>query len=317
VLAGGVIGAILGPEYAKHAREAMAIPYSAVFLVSACVFALLFVLLLAGRRVLSGLALPPRGPPSDDAAAAPPRRSLRNVFSQPRCLASTLVATLAMASMVFLMSALPLEMVGGVGGHSFAQSSLTIQIHMVCMFAPSFVTGHVVKRYGVQLVQVAGALLIISGGLIGMISSAGSFPAFIANQACMGLGWNLCFTASTAGFSRQLRKSEMVRAQALNDVTIFLISGLASAVAAPALAAMGWPKIQGAAIGSGAAIILVILATEVAARYRPIKEQEGVEARRHVSGISAVALSSSSSSRAANTAAVRAVEVDMVDGVDT
>ena len=133
VLAGGVAGAVIGPEFSKHTLNLLPTPYSGIFLVCACMYALNALLLILGGPVLTGLshsATQPKPPlaastissssgsqeqgdgkeqgngkeqeqPSSSLprattpAAAQPARPLRVVFSHPRCLAATLVSVAA------------------------------------------------------------------------------------------------------------------------------------------------------------------------------------------------------------------------------
>lgn len=129
VLAGGVIGAVVGPEYAKHSRDLPPLrPYSGVFIVSAVAYAMLFALLLLGVGPLQGLR-------SGSAAAADPhRRRLVAVFAQPRCAACTFVATASFSVMTFLMAAVPLAM--SSSGFTFDDSSTVIQGHSAPLTPP-------------------------------------------------------------------------------------------------------------------------------------------------------------------------------------
>lgn len=98
--------------------------------------------------------------PAETATPPPPPRRLAAIYSETRTLSAALIASLCYASMVFQMTAVPLAMVGGTADgaahlFSFEQSSLVVQIHMVSIFAPSFVIGHLVRKFGVPAVQTA------------------------------------------------------------------------------------------------------------------------------------------------------------------
>jgi hypothetical protein len=178
VLAGGVASAVRGPEYSKHTRNVFdGVPFGGIFLVSAGCFGLLILLLFVGAPALKALMKAPiakeqsraasdeapRNGAKDaltEAATALPPRRLADIYSEPRTLAATLVGSLSYASMVFLMSAVPLAMAAGDPPLFSFQQSTVVQIHMVAMFGPSFLTGHLVRKIGVPAVQVAGALLL-------------------------------------------------------------------------------------------------------------------------------------------------------------
>ena len=268
VLAGGVAGAILGPEYSKHARNMLPTPFGGIFIVCAAMFVANFLLLLAGKQLLAPLAAQPASAAAAAAAgAAAPAKALRRplcrVWTRPRCLSSTVVMTCAYGLMVFLMGALPLAMASGAG-FSFVEAAVTIQIHMVCMFAPSFITGHAVKRFGAPAIELVGAILIAAGG--GPAFVGVTYADFTAAQAVVALGWNLCFVASTAALSQQARPSEKVVVQALNDSIVFCLSGVASVLAGVALPGIGWQPMQIFAFATAGVIVLSVVLSEVLAR---------------------------------------------------
>ena len=258
VLAGGIIGAVVGPEYSKHTRDSLPSPFSGVFATSAGAYALLFLLLLAGRNPLTPLHRAPAA-----AGAATERRPLKTVFAQPRCAAATFVGATSYASMVFLMAALPLAM--NQDSFSFADSSTAIQVHMVLMFMPSFGTGHAIKKLGVVAVMLTGAALLAIGGAIMLLLPA-SLAGYFSSQGLIGWGWNFTYIAASAGLQQQTRPAERVVAQAANDLTVFGLSGVVSMLAAVALSGLGWPGMQYVMFGVSGAIVLVVGGAEALAR---------------------------------------------------
>ena len=271
VLAGGVVGAVCGPEYSKHAKSMLPTPFSGVFLVSAGCFVLLLALLLAGAPLLHGLSPRPQPvvvasaagakPDAGAASEAPPRRSLLVIFSQPRCWASTFIATASYAIMVFYMAVVALQMKRE--GFSFSDSALAVQLHMVAMFAPSLVTGHAFKAFGGVALELSGTLLLTSG--FGLAYASGSLAGFGGSQALIGLGWNLCFVAATAGFAQALRPAERATAQAANDAAVFLTSGACMVAAAPSLTRLGWQRMQLVGFATSGLMLLVLALSEALA----------------------------------------------------
>ena len=143
---------------------------------------------------------------------------------------------------------------------------------MVAMFAPSLVTGHLVRMLGAPFLELLGAALIAAGA--GVVLSGGdeggepnpTLAAFAASQALIGCGWNLCFVSATATLQQQTRPKEKVGAQAANDLAVFTLSGGASLLAAVALSEAGWASMQLAAFGTSGAIALAVGLSEVLAR---------------------------------------------------
>jgi hypothetical protein len=306
VLAGGVVGAVAGPEYSKHARDLLSTRYAAIFVVNAIVFACLFVLLLTSGPALRGLGKTSTSKPASAtaataapgadegdapsaaaaaaaaaaarpvaAAAPPPPRSLHVVFSQPRCAACTAIASLVYAVMVFLMASVPLAMVGS--GYSFNHSSAVVQAHMVSMFLPSLVSGHAVKRWGVLKIEIVGTLIYSSGALAMLLF--GGMGGYGASQSLIGLGWNLCFVAATAGLQQSTSADAnrvKAKAQALNDCAVFGLSGTASLVSALALRGIGWAGMNAVGLGVGGLMMAVLGLSEALERRGARKEDAGV-----------------------------------------
>ena len=337
VLAGGVAGAVIGPEFSKHALNLLPARYSGIFLICSCVCGLHCLVLLLGKPTLHGLsggpkppaqasarttrvpptkpeaakgdnspltppATPPLTPPATlpatpPATPPPPARGLLVIFSQPRCAASTLIASLSYGVMVFLMSALPLAM--SDSSIDFPSSSTSVQIHMVCMFAPSFVTGHLVRRLGAPVMQALGAALMAAGGAImygwsevpgtGIGSYAGAdsaalgpvggghFAAFTLSQAAIGIGWNWCFVAATSGLTELTHAPERPKAQAANDIAVFTTTGVVGVAAAAVYQAVGWVAMQMSTFGVGGAILAIVLLSEGLERARHLPRRAGLE----------------------------------------
>ena len=145
---------------------------------------------------------------------------------------------------------------------------------MVAMFAPSLVTGHLVRMLGAPFLELLGAALIAAGA--GVVLSGGdeggepnpTLVAFAVSQALIGCGWNLCFVSATATLQQQARPKEKVGAQAANYLAVFTLSGGASLLAAVALSEAGWASMQLAAFGTSGAIVLAVALSEVLARRR-------------------------------------------------
>jgi len=302
VIAGGVLGAALGPEYAKHLQLVLSQPYAGVFIGGAVAYALHMFLLFVGKRMLhfsDGKARSSDEPAAESSVEAPAPalpalpRPLSAILAQPRCFAAVSVAAICYAMMVSLMAALPLSMADpkpawfldqptdiaaiAATGFSFGETSTVIQAHMICMFAPSFVTGHVIRCLGARVVQAIGACIYV-GACLAMLLSI-EYVGYMLGQSLLGLGWNFCFVASSASLVlRSEPGQELTKLQALNDLCVFGLSGLVSLLSSPALRALGWGGMQLLGFGTAAAILCIVAATEVAAT-RETGMSEGTAAK--------------------------------------
>ena len=100
--------------------------------------------------------------------------------------------------MAFVMTAAPIAMVGH--GHSIDHAALGIQWHVLAMFAPSFVTGYLIARFGKERVTAAGLLLIAVSAAVAL--SGLDIPHFWASLIVLGVGWNFGFIGATAMVDR-------------------------------------------------------------------------------------------------------------------
>src|SRR3546814_9867305 len=68
--------------------------------------------------------------------------------------------------MTFVMTATPLAMTAC--GHVFADAAFIIQWHILGMYLPSFFTGHLISRFGVLRIILAGTVLMIGCVLVNL-----------------------------------------------------------------------------------------------------------------------------------------------------
>jgi MFS family permease len=229
VMGGGVLAAIVGPQAAIFTRDLFApIPFAGAFLAIA-------VLSLGNALVTSRLSdLPPPIRPIDDIPM--PARSLREIARQPRFVAAVLCAMSSYALMSLVMTAAPLAMVGC--GLTQDDAALGIQWHVLAMFAPSFFTGHLIARFGVHGVIMAGALLILA--CVGINLSGTEYPHYIASLVLLGVGWNFMFIGATTLLTTTHDAAEKAKVQGLNEFVIFTAVALASLASGAVQHELGW-----------------------------------------------------------------------------
>jgi MFS family permease len=93
-----------------------------------------------------------------------------------------------------------------------------MRAHAVAMFAPGFLTGLLVERFGAARVVCAGGLLCL--GCAALSASGSGYPSFVSALVLLGLGWNFMFTGATALLAGAHDPAERVRAQAANDAMV-------------------------------------------------------------------------------------------------
>jgi MFS family permease len=246
VLAGGIAGGIVGPELSKVTRELL----PAVFAGS---YAVLALVALVALTVASRLRVPrPHGSAHDG-----PARPLGEIARQPMFIVAVAVGAISYGAMNLLMTATPLAM--KVCGFGYPDAADVIKWHVVAMFAPGLVTGHIVQRFGRPAVMLAGCGLMF---LTVAIAHAGlTYWHFWGALVALGVGWNFMFVGATAMLTTTYRASERAKAQGLNDLAVFLTMISSSAASGALLSTSGWTDLNlmalPALVAATAGIVLV------------------------------------------------------------
>lgn len=248
VLAGGVIAALIGPNLANHTRELIA---SASFAGS---YAALIVIYILSFALLSFLKLPQHL--TDDATGQPPaRRRLAEILRQPRFIIAVTCGMLGYAIMSLIMTATPLAMKHHA--YPFADTAFVIQWHVLGMFAPSFFTGHLIKRLGVLSILFSGALL---GLLCVWINFQGTTTwHFWTALLLLGISWNFLFIGATTLLTETYHDHERFKVQAINDFLVFSVVAFASLSAGYLHHRFGWQTVNLASLPAFGLILLSLL----------------------------------------------------------
>ena len=214
VLTGGLFAAFFGPELAKQTKDLLApIVYAGAY------FSLIGVYLLS-LVMLSFVRIP--RPTREERQAK--GRPLLEILLQPRCAFAVMTAVVAYGVMSLLMTATPLAMVEC--GFGFNDSATVIQLHILGMFAPSFITGWLIQRFGTLNVIMAGIALNI---VCVAINLAGiEFVNFSTALLLLGVGWNFMFIGATNLLTQTHEPSERGKVQGFNDFAIFATVALSA-----------------------------------------------------------------------------------------
>ncbi len=228
VLVGGVAAAVIGPQTASHFKDMFApVQFAGAY------FAGTF-LLFAGMLVLSQLKFAkPMSQQDDDADAG---RSLGEIMMQPQFIVALICAIGTYALMSFVMTAAPIAMVGcGISQHN---AILGIQWHVMAMFAPSFITGHLIARFGKRQIVAVGMILLIACAIVALQGQ--QLWQFWVSLVLLGVGWNFGFIGATAMLTDTYSPAERNKTQGINDFLLFGSVAFASLMAGQTLNAFGW-----------------------------------------------------------------------------
>ncbi len=226
VLAGGLIGAIAGPNLAARSRSLLDVPFAGAYVVLAFVAIAAMVLMAFIRFPQQAVA----------AHGSNGGRPLGEIMRQPVFMVACASAALGYGVMNLLMAATPLAM--QQCGLSFDDAAFVLEWHVIGMFAPGFLTGGWIKRFGtlpVMGVGVALNLLCIAIALSGIELQQFTIALFL-----LGVGWNFIFTGSTTLALGAYRPEEKDRAQAAINFCVFAVMAVSSFASGALVTTQGW-----------------------------------------------------------------------------
>lgn len=252
VLGGGLAAGIIGPQTVILARDAFApIEFAGAYLASAGLNVIAFV-------VLAFLDIPN----VRRTASSPKGRPIMEILAEPRIRRAIVVALVSYAVMSLMMTAAPLAIVAC--GFTTEQAALGIQWHVLAMYAPSFVTGSIIARYGAARVASVGLALLAIAAVIAL--SGLTLANFWGALILLGLGWNFGFLGGTAMLTENQRPEERARLQAANDFLVFGSVAVASLSSGILFEGLGWAAIGWLILPLVAVTFAVVVAL---ARQRP------------------------------------------------
>ncbi len=218
VMAGGLISAVIGPQLVAALTDGAAVASHERYIP---VYIAVAVLNFLGLIIFRFLDIPKVVSRADSNI---PIRSRSELLRQPRILVAVICAAVSYALMNLVMTSTPLAVVGC--GYTERAASNVVMAHVLAMFAPSFFTGHLIARFGVERIVGLGILILAGAGVVALMGvELGNF--FVA-LILLGLGWNFGFIGATTMLASAHSPAERGRMQGLNDLIVFGAVTLAS-----------------------------------------------------------------------------------------
>lgn len=207
VMAGGLVAAIIGPQLVKVTAQAFVVPFMGTYL---AVIALNFV----GSFLFLGLKITrPTAPKAGDAKG----RTRWEMIRDPRIAVAVICATVSYALMNLIMTSSPLAVVGC--GFETANAADVVTAHVLAMYLPSFFTGHLIARFGVEKIIALGLVILAAAGAVALTGV--ELENFFAALILLGVGWNFGFIGATTMLAGAHSPQERGRMQGLNDLLVF------------------------------------------------------------------------------------------------
>lgn len=229
VLAGGVAAAFLGPFNASRATDLLP------GIADAGPYAVLVALSLVGGALHLLLRIP-----NEQQARTGEQRPVAAIAAQPAFGVAVLAGTVGYAVMVLVMTATPLAMRDA--GFELADAATIMQWHVLGMFAPSFVTGHLIARFGLARILLAGAAALT--GSVGAAVAGQSMAHFWVALVLLGVGWNFLYVGGSALLAKTHLAAERGKIQGLNEFVVFTAVATGSLAAGALLHTVGWTTLN-------------------------------------------------------------------------
>lgn len=258
VLAGGVVGGFLGPAISRWGKDL----FATQFLGS---FALLAVVAIVALAIQSRVEVPK----PTVAERAGGGRPLREIMRQPVFIVAAVSGTLGYGLMNLLMQSTPLAM--DFCGLPYAAAATVISWHVVGMYAPGFVTGSLISRFGVLKIVLAGVAVMGAGTVVAL--SGNAIGHFLVALALVGVGWNFMYTGGTALLTEAHTSAEKARTQGVNDFIMFSTLAVTSFSSGALVSSAGWEVMNWIAMPflvAAAAVVVWYARMPKAARIVPV-----------------------------------------------
>ena len=230
VLAGGIFAAVIGSQLVIFTKDAWP-PY---------LFAGTFLAQSACAVVAAGVLMFLKIPRPAVSHSFRDGRPLSVIVLQPKFIVAVVCGLASYSMMNMEMTSAPLAMVQC--NHSVSEAALGIQWHVIGMYAPSFITGSLMARFGVRPMMASGLAIILVAATINLLGI--ELWNFWIGLTLLGVGWNFAFIGATTLVTECHDPHERNKVQAFNDFLVFGSMAIASFSSGALLSRFGWTTVN-------------------------------------------------------------------------
>lgn len=243
VLAGGILGAVIGPNLASWTRDLFDTAFLGAYLT-------LSIAGFIGILVMQCIHFPKEFKTEHSLRDG---RPLKVILQQPVFIVAIIGAALGYGVMNLLMAATPLAM--QICGLPFSDTALVLEWHVIGMFAPGFFTGSLIQRFGTLKVMGTGVFLNFCCIVIALTGT--DLHQFFIALFMLGVGWNFLFTGATSLAMTAYKPDERDKAQAAINFFVFATMAFTSFGSGALITSQGWNILN---LGSIAPVLVTALA---------------------------------------------------------
>ena len=226
VLAGGILGAVIGPNLASWTQNIFETAFLGAYIS-------LSIAGVIGIGVMQFIHFPDEFKTHHSLGAG---RDLKTILQQPVFLVAVIGASLGYGVKNLLMAATPLAM--QICGLPFSDTALVLEWHVIGMFAPGFFTGSLIQRFGALKIMGAGVALNFLCIVIALTGV--NLHQFLIALFVLGVGWNFLFTGSTTLAMTAYKPEEKDKAQAAINFFVFGTMAFTSFGSGALITSQGW-----------------------------------------------------------------------------
>ena len=226
VLAGGILGAVVGPNLASWTKNLFETAFLGAYLT-------LSIAAIIGMIVMQCIHFPAEFKTEHALGAG---RSLKTILRQPVFMVAVIGASLGYGVMNLLMAGTPLAM--QICGLPFSDTALVLEWHVIGMFAPGFFTGSLIQRFGA--LKIMGVGVALNCICIAIALTGTDLQQFVIALFLLGVGWNFLFTGSTSLAMTAYKPEERDKAQAAINFFVFGTMAFSSFGSGALVTTQGW-----------------------------------------------------------------------------
>ena len=227
VLAGGILGGVVGPNLASWTRDAMPQPFAGAYVA-------LIAVALVSLLVMSRIPFPPL--PGEGSHGPAAGRPLGEILRQPVFIIAATACAIGYGVMNLLMAATPIAM--AQCQHPFSAAALVLEWHVLGMYLPSFMTGRLIRRFGVLPVMTTG--LVLNMACVAFALHGNDVMHFLGALMVLGVGWNFLYIGGTTLATEAWHPEEKTRGQAAIDFCVYSTMTITSFSSGALVTTGGW-----------------------------------------------------------------------------
>jgi MFS family permease len=235
---------VIGPELTKHTSPLFAdYKYLGAYVS-------LGIVCLVAMLILTRLDIPQLSAQDRKHSGRP----LGEIMRQPAFMVAALASAFSYGIMNLMMTSTPLAM--HAHHHHFNDAAFVLQGHMIGMYAPSFITGSLINRFGVLNIILVGTTVMFVCIVAALADTM--LLNFWLSMFLLGVGWNFMFVGASALLTECHTPAERAKTQAANDFMVFATMAISSMSSGLLLNKSGWHAVN---LGSIPFLVVAAAAT--------------------------------------------------------